>query len=124
MVLNMIEAIEIANWPLVATALIAGLTLQIWFSMPRYPNVPTLRLSKKPWIFGEWEDAQASVHNAMEQCAIGWERYSKHGVNYLLNTPIRKVLVVAPRYFKEFNSAPEDVVHTLAAQNIVCLSYR
>ncbi|KIX08863.1 uncharacterized protein Z518_03520 [Rhinocladiella mackenziei CBS 650.93] len=88
-----------------------------WLFTPRYPKAPTLRVSKKPWIFGELEDAKLYVTNSIDLLQIGWEQYSKHGTNYLLNTPKGKIYIVAPRYMDEVRRAPETHVDNTIANS-------
>jgi hypothetical protein len=88
-------------------------------SRTRYPNVPVLKVSQKPGIFGRFEDIQSFVLDNMKLCNVGWERYSKHGKNYLMNTPTGKYLVVAPRFTDEVIRAPDDILNAEETQNLV-----
>ncbi|RSL57416.1 hypothetical protein BHE90_017151 [Fusarium euwallaceae] len=44
----------------------------------------------------------------MSLLEVGWHRYSKHGINYLLNVPKDKLYIVAPKYFEELRRAPDS----------------
>ncbi|KAH6967583.1 cytochrome P450 [Ilyonectria sp. MPI-CAGE-AT-0026] len=74
----------------------------------RYPDAPVLSISTKPGLLGVLEDTATSVTDIMSLLDVGWHRYSKHGVNYLLNVPQEKLYIVAPKYFEEIRRAPDS----------------
>ena len=95
--------------------------IYLFFNRQRYPDAPILRVSTKPGPLGALEDTAASVTDMMKLLEVGWQRYSKHGVNYLLNVPKEKLYIVAPKYFEEIRRAPDSHVSNLAANNDVSL---
>ncbi|KIX08844.1 uncharacterized protein Z518_03501 [Rhinocladiella mackenziei CBS 650.93] len=104
----------------VAVAIAAlGLLMYLWIfiDFQKYPDVPTLRLSSKPWIWGAREDAKLWVTDALSVLLTGYERYSSKGQNYLVTRPEGKLMVVAPRFIEEVRRAPETHVQNLPANN-------
>ncbi|KIX09043.1 uncharacterized protein Z518_00121 [Rhinocladiella mackenziei CBS 650.93] len=104
---------------------ILALALTFWYMYtPRYPDVPTLRVSKKPWIIGTIEDKIMFITNSKELLQIGWERYSSKGINYLINLPLRKHLIMAPQFSEEIRTAPAEFVdNTIANSEITQVAW-
>lgn len=96
-----------------------AMALYLFFNRQRYPDAPVLRVSTKSGPLGTLEDTATSVTDMMKLLDVGWQRYSKHGVNYLLNVPKEKLYIVAPKYFEEVRRAPDSHVSNLAANNEV-----
>lgn len=92
----------------------------LWFlSQKRHPDAPWLRVSKKPGFLGQWEDRATFFDNPMAILNVGWERYSKRGINYMLDTGEGPRYVVAQKYFDELVRAPDTHVSALVASNLV-----
>ena len=53
---------------------------------PRLPDVPILQISNLPGQAGAAEDIAAFIRNGKDVLQIGYDRYSKHGQNYLLRS--------------------------------------
>ncbi|KAJ0418875.1 cytochrome P450 [Aspergillus carlsbadensis] len=83
----------------------------------RLPNVPTLKISSRPGGLGAADDAATYMSNMMRVLQAGYNKYSRHGQNYLLRTPSGLELVVAPKFLEEIRRAPESHVSNLAANN-------
>jgi hypothetical protein len=96
--------------------LVAGLTLT---KRQRYPDGPWLRVSTKPGKLGQLDDHATFLRDSMAILRVGWERYSKHGVNYMLDTPEGPRYIVAQKYFDELVRAPDSHISALAAANNV-----
>lgn len=110
------------NLTSVVSLVLILLGIGIWrllFMSKRFPNAPWLRVSKKPGILGTWEDRAAFDKNSIDFLRIGWERYSKHGINYMLDTAEGPRYIVAQKYFDEVVRAPDSHVSALAAANEV-----
>nr|POE75186.1 cytochrome p450 monooxygenase [Quercus suber]POE94733.1 cytochrome p450 monooxygenase [Quercus suber] len=100
-----------SNLTLMATGalvLILGLAATWWPREPRLPNVPVLRLSALGGKAGMTEDIAAFVRNGKDVMQIGYDKYSRHGRNFLMQTPWRLMLVVAPKFIPEIVWAPDD----------------
>ncbi|KAF5228138.1 hypothetical protein FANTH_14585 [Fusarium anthophilum] len=96
------------------------LSLVAWFVFrpkQRYPDAPWLRVSTKPGRLGLLEDQATFQTNPMAILSVGWERYSKHGINYMLDTMEGKRYIVAPKYLDEIVRAPDTHVSALTASN-------
>ncbi|KAJ3548541.1 hypothetical protein NM208_g955 [Fusarium decemcellulare] len=93
------------------------IALYLFFNRQRYPDAPVLRVSTKPGPLGALDDTATSVTDMMKLLEVGWQRYSKKGINYLLNVPKEKLYIVAPKYFEEIRRAPDSHVSNLAANN-------
>lgn len=91
-----------------------------WFSLnrTRYPDAPWLRVSKRPSLLGTLEDRTTLLSDPMAILSVGWERYSKHGLNYMLDTAEGPRYVVAQKYFEELTRAPDTHVSALRASNL------
>lgn len=89
------------------------------FQGEKYPDAPTLRVSTKPGTMGALEDKMMYMTDIMKLLDVGWERYSKKGINYLLPAPSRKFYIVAHKYLEEVRRAPETHVSNLASNNEV-----
>lgn len=85
----------------------------------RYPDAPWLRVSSKAGSRGRLEDHATFLRDSMAILRVGWERYSKHGTNYMLDTPEGPRYIVAPEYLDEVVRAPDSHVSALAAANVV-----
>jgi hypothetical protein len=55
----------------------------------------------------------------MKILSLGWERFSRQGQNYLVDTPMGKYMVVAPEYLDEIMRAGDAMLGAVPAQNIV-----
>jgi hypothetical protein len=85
----------------------------------RFPDAPWLRVSKKPGSLGRLEDHAVFLQDSSKILDVGWEKYSKHGINYMLDTPEGPRYIVAQKYFDELVRAPDTHVSALAASNTV-----
>ena len=114
---------DVSFWP-VLLVMIGLLGLAAGFASSqrkRYPEAPWLRVSTKPGSLGQLEDHATFLRDSMAILRVGWERYSKHGINYMLDTPEGPRFIVAQKYFDELVRAPDSHISALAAANIVCL---
>lgn len=72
---------------LVALLLTAAFLLALWQRRkPRLPDVPILQISNLPGQAGAAGDIAAFIRNGKDVLQIGYDRYSKHGQNYLLRS--------------------------------------
>ena len=113
---------------LVALVLTTAFFLTLWQRRkPRLPDVPILQISNLPGQAGIAEDIATFIRNGKDVLQIGYDRYSKHGQNYLLRsvcpsfeslldetrssvfrTPWRLMFVVAPHFINEIAWVPDD----------------
>lgn len=96
--------------------LVGGLALA---TRKKYPDAPWLKVSSRPGSLGRLEDSATFLRDSMAILRVGWERYSKHGINYMLDTPEGPRYIVAPKYLDELVRAPDSHVSALAAANVV-----
>lgn len=117
---------HLGDWPVRTIGLFAvAVALVIWLSRrQRYPDVPVLRISKKPWILGQREDERLWVTNAITILLKGYEQYSSRNINYLVRRPEGKLLIVAPKFVEEVRRAPETHVQNHPANNDVSFQQR
>jgi hypothetical protein len=85
------------------------------------PDLPVLRISRRWGLLGTFEDLQTFVDDNMRLCDVGWERYSKHGLNYVMNSPQGRYVVLAPRFTDELIRTPDTILNAEATQNLVRL---
>ncbi|KIX06643.1 uncharacterized protein Z518_04619 [Rhinocladiella mackenziei CBS 650.93] len=102
---------------LVASVLLVSATISYLCTRQKYPNVPTLRISPKPGIFGAWEDRKLWVNDALNVLLLGYEKYSSKQQHYLVERPEGKLLIVAPNFIEEVRRAPETHVQNTPANN-------
>jgi hypothetical protein len=112
---------NISQFPRVCLGLaIATIFVAIVFNTrQRYPDVPLFRLSKKPGILGEWEDARLWQTDALTILLNGYEKFSSRGKHYMVSRPEGKLLIVAPAFVEEVRRAPESLVQNAPANNEV-----
>ncbi|KAJ5638390.1 hypothetical protein N7490_008269 [Penicillium lividum] len=106
-------------WPALAVTL-TFIGIVGWVTLAnrkRYPDAPWLRVSKKPGRLGLLEDQSTFLRDSTAILNVGWERYSKHGLNYLLDTPEGVRYIVAQKYFDELVRAPDSHISALLASN-------
>ncbi|KAJ9144526.1 Cytochrome P450 [Pleurostoma richardsiae] len=99
----------------VTVAVLVG--IRFYLGRQKYPDAPTLRISERPGSLGVLDDMTRVVTDMGGMLQIGWEQYSKHNINYILNTFSGKRFVVAPKYFEEIRRAPDTHVSNLASNN-------
>jgi len=103
----------------ISLALLALIVWGLFQGRRRYPDAPWLRVSTKPGLLGRLSDRETYMKDQMAILNVGWERYSKHGLNYMLDTPEGPRYVVAQKYFEELVRAPDTHVSALVASNVV-----
>src|SRR4051794_23806134 len=85
----------------VAGAAVISIIALLVTNRTRYPDVPSLKISKKPGMLGRWEDARMWISDGLNVLLVGYERYSSKGQHYLVTRPEGKMLVVAPSFVEE-----------------------
>jgi hypothetical protein len=111
----------------VPTLFVVAILITVVFgalSRQKYPDVPSLRISKKPGFLGTWEDARLWATDALSLLLLGYEQYSSKGQHYLVSRPEGKLLVVAPEFVEEVRRAPESHVQNAPANNEVAYLLR
>ncbi|KAL6236542.1 hypothetical protein BDW75DRAFT_239197 [Aspergillus navahoensis] len=87
-------------------------------------NIGFLRGPKAqpPWAWGlGWAlrktNAKAYVKNGHEVLRIGYERYTKKGMNFMMRTPGGVQFVALPEHIEEIRAAKDTELHNLPANN-------
>lgn len=112
------------SMPWVLATLLLMVSITFWsFNRKKLPkNIPILRISTKPGSLGSLEDKALYLWDITTAVNLGYQKYSRHGKHYLLNTPTGMELVIAPEFLEELRNAPESHVSNLAANNDACKS--
>jgi hypothetical protein len=114
-------SVALDSYGVSAIGIVAVIALAGWWVLKgnrtRYPDVPTLRVSSRPGSLGVLDDIAMYVNDHLQLLQIGYDRYSRHGQNYLVNTPLQKELVLAPRFLNDITKAPDSCVSNTAANH-------